>query len=286
MSACERHRRADVVAAGPTQPCFTQDPSSWPDGPRGDREADLTESDRQRRGEGGTDAAELASGVRSSSGNALLLDAIRPYVASREVAAEVLASAVARAGLELVPSDAASVRTFVTRWLVQEVSERLGPDAVRGLEPLVRVLDLRAEAAQEPSPRGDDDAPPSAEIPAVIYVLADRPAIAARVRMLLGARAEVIRARSLEDVLRASALRVGWRSAVLIDLRPGCMLGVPAGETVVRVLGRMPAIVWADESTVDEVRRRSARSERITACSPDVRPEDVALLLELQLGDH
>ncbi|MDQ3034318.1 MAG: hypothetical protein M3Y87_18060 [Myxococcota bacterium] len=223
--------------------------------------------------------------MRSAGAAAILLDALAPYVPSREAADAVLAAALTRAGLESVPADAARVLDFVARALTTEVEDRLGAEAARSLEPLVRVLEIRAETAERADlPDLDPPPPRSAEVPAVIYVLADRPAIAARVRMLLGTRADVIRARSLEDVLRASVLRVGWRSAVLIDLRPGCVLDVPAPETVVRVLGRMPAIVWGDEATIDEVRWRGARSERVTGCSPDVRPEDVALLLEMQLS--
>lgn len=259
----------------------------------------MTDSDRRPQHDASPEASsESRSGVRGTGVASLLEAALsRRDDVTSDVIDALIAAALVRAGLSSLPSDPTRVRAFLAGALAAEVDARFGADAVREVAafaaPLSRALEARGEVgaraarARSIAARTDttssSEPPRSAEIPAVIYVLADRPAIAARVRMLLGTRAEVIRARSLEDVLRASVLRTGWRSAVLIDLRPGCVLEMPSAETLVRVLGRMPAIVWGDEATAEEVRWRTGGSERVTPCCPSSRPEDIALLLELQL---
>jgi hypothetical protein len=265
----------------------------------------LTESDERRdrggqraagRGDAGPEPTESRSGVRTARVGDVLRDAVDLYAGSPELANAVVEAALARAGMQTIPVEPARLRAFIALALTAEVEARFGAPAAEdlgaALVPILKLLELRAgperdaPAAGDPSPAAaptETAAAPMAVVPAVVYVLADRPAISARVRMLLGSRAEVIRARSLEEVVRASVRRVGWRSAVLIDLRPGCVLEMPAAETLVRVIGRMPVVVWGDEHSIAELRWRAGRGERITDCDPNARPEDVALALGLQL---
>lgn len=255
----------------------------------------MTESER-RPGTGGVgttspEPSESRSGVRTARVGDVLRDAVELYAGTPELANAVVEAALARAAIQSIPVEPPRLRAFIVDALSTEVEERFGAaaseDLSAALVPILKLLELRAGPPPSATALAEgvetEAAAPSAVAPAVVYVLADRPAIAARVRMLFGARAEVIRARSLEEVVRASVRRVGWRSAVLIDLRPGCVLEMPAAETIVRVIGRMPAVVWADEQTGEELRWRAGRTERITECRPDARPEDVALELELRL---
>jgi hypothetical protein len=233
-------------------------------------------------------SAEVRSGVRRTQLMSLLEAALPAHSINRDMFRSIVNDSLARAKLPAVPQDIPGLRAFVGHILAAEVHERLGPDATRAMlariEARIRILEVRADHAFTSLKReqlADIDA--NADIPAVVYVLADHPAIAARIRMLFDERAEVLRARSLEDVLRASALRAGWRSTVLIDLRPGNRLGVPTSETLVRVLERMRAVVWADHVAIAEIRNRAATDGRIVTCGPEVRPENVALLIEHEL---
>ncbi len=232
-------------------------------------------------------SAEVRSGVRRTQLESLLEAALPAHSIHRDMFRSIVHDSLVRAKLPAVPRDIPGLRAFVAHILAAEVHDRLGPDATRSMlasiEARIRILEVRADHACSSSKHElHADIDSHADVPAVVYVLANHPAIAARIRMLLSERAEVLRARSLEDVLRASALRAGWRSTALIDLRPGSRLDVPVSETLMRVLERMRAVVWADHVAIADIRRR-APDGRIVTCGPEVRPENVALLIEHEL---
>lgn len=233
-------------------------------------------------------SAEVRSGVRRAQLESLLETALPAHSLDRDMFRSIVSDSLARAKLPAVPEDIPGLRAFVGHILAAEVHDRLGPHATRSMlasiEARMRILEARKDhpsphATRELHTSGD----PCADVPAVVYVLADHPAIAARIRMLLGDRAEVLRARSLEDVRRASALRVAWRSTILIDLRPGSRLELPSSEALACVLARMRAVVWADHLAIVEIRNRASTDGRIVTCGPEVRPENVALLIEHEL---
>lgn len=237
-------------------------------------------------------SAELRSGVRRAQLESLLEAALPAHSLDRDMFRSIVSDSLARAKLPAVPQDIPGLRAFVGHILAAEVHDRLGPHATRSMlasiEARMRILEAsKGHLAPDASPHTASElhtsGDPCSDVPAVVYVLADHPAIAARIRMLLGDRAEVLRARSLEDVGRASALRVAWRSTILIDLRPGSRLELPSSEALACVLSRMRAVVWADHLAIFEIRNRTSTDGRIVTCGPEVRPENVALLIEHEL---
>jgi hypothetical protein len=130
--------------------------------------------------------------------------------------------------------------------------------------------------------------PPADPRRAVVYVVATRPSLAARVQGLLGVDAEVVAAARLETVLRQRASHAGSRESMLIDARAGALTGVIGrADLMAELLDRMRVILWSDDpdasDAIGELARARGRADRVVVCSADMRAEDVALLLELHL---
>lgn len=228
------------------------------------------------------------SGVRSATVGRALREAVAACEGSSPERADEIVGAALALGTGVIPERAATLRAWIGGALEAAIESRLGSAAAEQVRarmaPVLAVLEAQERPAASSSRARAGAGAPGADAPAVVYVLADRPALAARVRMTLGERAEVIRARSMEDVLRASTLRVGWRSALLVDLRPASAVPMPLETTVARVLARMPALVWGERAEIDELGRRGEGAERVLGCASALRPEDVVLLLELLIA--